>query len=146
MVLSAPRAADAALLGGPDAWAASLGDEFTDCSQWERAGEPDGYVWGVRRHVVYPGIRRLPESTEAGQWSSELGVPFHTARVETNVYVIELVCSDSYRPDRPWLHRPPHRRDRSRREDSARMTQPGGPGREDSNSTQSYGPDGMAWV
>ncbi|MEV0954031.1 hypothetical protein [Promicromonospora sp. NPDC050249] len=77
-----------------DTWAVSLGDEFTDYSQWERAGEPDGYVWGVRWHLLYPGIRLLPESTEARRWSSELGAPFHTARVETNAHVIELVFSD----------------------------------------------------
>ncbi|WP_369374454.1 hypothetical protein AB1046_08955 [Promicromonospora sp. Populi] len=77
-----------------DSWAVSLGDEFTDFSEWERAGEPDGYVWGVRWQALYPGIRLLPESTEAGHWSSELGVPFHTARVETNAHDIELVFSD----------------------------------------------------
>ncbi|MBE1875389.1 hypothetical protein [Myceligenerans pegani] len=77
-----------------DVWATSLGDEFTDHLAWERAGEPDGYVWGVRWQALYPGIRLLPESDEAARWASELGVPFHTARVETNAHDIELVFSD----------------------------------------------------
>src|SRR5215813_9134675 len=31
----------------PDVWRRSWGDEFTDMTAWEQAGEPDGYVWGV---------------------------------------------------------------------------------------------------
>ncbi|GAB4086188.1 hypothetical protein GCM10028784_28180 [Myceligenerans cantabricum] len=44
---------------------------------------------GPRGH----GSRRA-DPFEAARWASELGVPFHRARVETNAHDIELVFSD----------------------------------------------------
>lgn len=77
-----------------DVWPRSLGDEFIDYGEWCRAGEPEGYVWGVKWHGLYPGMRLMPDSDESQGWSAQLGVPFHEALIETDAHTITLVFSD----------------------------------------------------
>ena len=79
---------------GRDVWPRSLGDEFIDYEEWLRAGEPEGYVWGVKWQVLYPGMRLMPDSDETRSWSAQLGLPFHEVLIETNGHDITLVFSD----------------------------------------------------
>jgi hypothetical protein len=34
--------------------------------------------------VLYPGMKLVPDSTDAQRWSDELGLPFYEAAIETN--------------------------------------------------------------
>ena len=61
---------------------------------FDRGRDLDGYVWGVNWQVLYPGMKLLPQSVEADRWSSDLGLPFHEAIVETNGHDLSLVFSD----------------------------------------------------
>jgi hypothetical protein len=77
-----------------DVWARSLDDKFTDYETWRKSGEGEGYVWGVKWQGLYPGIRLLPGTAEAREWSEQLGRPFHEVLIETNGHNISLVFSD----------------------------------------------------
>jgi hypothetical protein len=77
-----------------DAWSRSLGDQFTDYEGWLRSGEPEGYVWGVKSQVLYPGMQLMPETDETRKWSAQLGLPFHEALIEMNGHNITLIFSD----------------------------------------------------
>lgn len=77
-----------------ESWRQSLGDELTDYDEWQRAGEPAGYVWGVKWHNLYPGMQLQPGTGETRQWSDVVGIPFHEVLIETNAHRITLVFSD----------------------------------------------------
>lgn len=77
-----------------DVWARSLHEIFTDHVEWLAAGSPEGYVWGVRWQMLYPGLTLLPPTPETQEWAARLGVPFHEALVETNAHTVSLVFSD----------------------------------------------------
>ena len=72
---------------------------------WKRSLDPrligpdleddvDGYFWGVRWQVLYPGMQLVVDSPEAARWSSEVGISFHEALVEGNGHQLSLVFSD----------------------------------------------------
>jgi hypothetical protein len=78
----------------PGTWQKSWTDEFIDYSAWKAAGEPDGFVWGVEWAEAYPGVETVRSSESAASWSQSLGKQMHSIRIETNAYVISLVCHD----------------------------------------------------
>jgi hypothetical protein len=78
----------------PDLWRQSWSDAFIDFAAWEKAGEPSGLVWGVECAEAYPGVEYVERSGSAGAWTEQVGKPMHAIRIETNAYVIELVCHD----------------------------------------------------
>jgi hypothetical protein len=78
----------------PETWRQSWSDEFISYSAWEQAGEPNGFVWGMEWAEAYPGVERVEASESVAAWSEALGKPMHGIRIETNAYVIELVCHD----------------------------------------------------
>ncbi len=57
----------------PDTWKRSLDERLVD---YEKGRDLDGYVWGVRWQVLYPGMKLVTGSTDAERWSRELGLPF----------------------------------------------------------------------
>jgi hypothetical protein len=75
----------------PEVWRASLDERLIDD---ETGRDLDGYVWGVKWQVLYPGMRLVDESEAADRWSRELGMPFHEAVIEANGHCIDLVFSD----------------------------------------------------
>ncbi|MGM1060086.1 YxiG-like protein [Saccharothrix sp. Mg75] len=75
----------------PQLWSRSLDDRLLDI---EQDGGPEGYVWGVRWQVLYPGAKLLPGTAETGAWSDRLGLPFHEAVIEANAHTLSLVFSD----------------------------------------------------
>lgn len=87
----------------PESWAVSLDERLID---YESGVELDGYVWGVKWHMLYPGARVLTKTPRAAQWSAALGIDFHEVEIETNAHKLHLVFSDlvvaevdpSYRP------------------------------------------------
>jgi hypothetical protein len=75
----------------PKTWKVSLDERLID---YDQGRDLDGYVWGVKYQVLYPGMQLVPDSAEASRWSRELGLPFHEATIETNGHNLSLVFSD----------------------------------------------------
>jgi hypothetical protein len=75
----------------PHVWARSLDERLID---YETGVNLDGYVWGVKWHVLYPGARVVPRSRTAQRWAKSLGLDFHEVEIETNAHKITLVFSD----------------------------------------------------
>ncbi len=78
----------------PDTWKVSWGDEFTSYSAWDRAGSPDGYVWGVESSDGYPGASLVADSPRAAVWSERLDRAMYEIQIETNAFLMKLVCHD----------------------------------------------------
>jgi hypothetical protein len=72
-------------------WRDSWSDEFLDYSAWERAGEPEGYVWGTNWSNAYPGLKAVKDSAPARAWSKSAGKPFHEITLETDRFFMRLV-------------------------------------------------------
>lgn len=75
----------------PHIWKQSLDERLVD---HEEGADLDGYVWGVKWQALYPGLTLVADSSDAQQWSHDLGLPFHEATIETNGHNISLVFSD----------------------------------------------------
>lgn len=75
-------------------WQASWDDVFTSYSDWERAGAPKGFVWGVNYANAYPGARLVEESPRASEWSERFGKQMHHAKIVTNTYSLDLIFHD----------------------------------------------------
>jgi hypothetical protein len=75
----------------PEIWKRSLDERLID---YERGRGLDGYVWGVKWQVLYPGMKLVQGSADAARWSRELGISFHEAAIRTNGHNISLVFSD----------------------------------------------------
>lgn len=77
-----------------EAWRDSWDEHFTDYAAWERAGEPDGFVWGVCWADAYPGMSYVEDSDRARRWSERLAREMHEVAIETNTFRLELVFHD----------------------------------------------------
>jgi hypothetical protein len=77
---------------GPDVWQRSWTDEFVSYADWEQAGSPGGFVWGVEFSDAYPGASRVADSPRALSWTENLGREMHEVHIETNAFLISLVC------------------------------------------------------
>jgi len=75
-------------------WQESWSDIFTDYSAWQRAGAPEGYVWGVCFSLAYPGATYVDNSAPAQEWANRLGKPMHEVRIETNAHNLCLIFHD----------------------------------------------------
>jgi hypothetical protein len=73
------------------AWRTSWDDSFIDYAAWERAGAPEGYVWGVEYMEAYPGGKLLDDSIDAAEWTNQIGAPMHEVVIETNGHRINLI-------------------------------------------------------
>ena len=92
-------------------WMASWDDIFIDYSAWERAGSPDGYVWGVCYAVAYPGAKYVENSILAREWATRLGKLMHEVRIETNGHNLGLIFHDLTvqelkESDEEWVKKP----------------------------------------
>jgi hypothetical protein len=72
-------------------WARSLDDRLID---FETAHEVDGYPWGSKWQIIYPGGTVIADSERARTWSVALGVDFHEVRLGLNAHDLTLVFSD----------------------------------------------------
>jgi hypothetical protein len=77
-----------------DTWRLSQDDLFVDHDAWLAAGSPRGFVWGVNRADAYPGLSYVANSSLAESWTARLGLDMHEVTVETNTFVLRLVCHD----------------------------------------------------
>ena len=74
-----------------DVWLKSWSDEFTDYERWTGAGKPDGYVWGTKWSVAFPGLRAVPESAQAAEWSRRLSKQMFETTLETDRFFLRLI-------------------------------------------------------
>lgn len=79
-----------------DVWQESWDDHFIEYAAWENAGAPSGFVWGVGSADAYPGLSYVPDSPLADSWTKRLGRDMHEVCVESNAFVLRLVCHDSH--------------------------------------------------
>jgi hypothetical protein len=75
-------------------WRQSWTNVYTDYSVWERAGHPEGYVWGVCYSLAYPGATYIEDSDLAREWTDRLGRPMHEVTIQTNGHNIGLIFHD----------------------------------------------------
>ena len=76
------------------AWCQSWDDTFIDYVEWQKNGEPEGYVWGVCWSMAYPGLRYIENSQLAARWSERHGKEMHEAELETNAFILRLIFHD----------------------------------------------------
>lgn len=79
-----------------DVWRTSWDDVFTDYAEWERAGHPDGYVWGTCWSLAYPGQTVTATSARAEEWSRRVGHAMVELNVETDRFSLMLVFHQVY--------------------------------------------------
>jgi hypothetical protein len=77
-----------------DVWPLSWDDHFTDYQAWERAGQPEGYVWGTCWALAYPGLQYVKSSPRAAEWTGRVGREMHEITLETNAYFLIIVFHD----------------------------------------------------
>jgi hypothetical protein len=75
----------------PEIWRQSLDERLID----HRTGvDLDGFVWGVKWQVLYPGATVVPDSPAARTWGEAIGIDFNEVRIQTNAHDLSLVFSD----------------------------------------------------
>jgi hypothetical protein len=77
-----------------EAWRYSWDDVFTDYQAWEAAGNPEGFVWGVKWADAYPGLSYVTDESLAAPWTERLAHDMHEVAIETNAFTLRLVCHD----------------------------------------------------
>jgi hypothetical protein len=77
-----------------EVWPRSWSDEFIDYAAWEKAGHPDGYVWGSNWSLAYPGLEAVVPSDVAANWSARVQHPMHEAVVTSERFRLRLVFHD----------------------------------------------------
>ena len=75
-------------------WKESWDDAFTNEEAYEKAGQPEGYFWGINYSTAYPGGKLLIDSVGARDWSLRLGKQMWEVRIETNAHNINLIFHD----------------------------------------------------
>jgi hypothetical protein len=84
-------------------WAKSLDPRLID---YDQGVDLDGYVWGVKWQVLYPGFEVVDDSTTAADWSQRMGFPLHEVRAATNGHHLRLVVTDLRVEPAPPGYRP----------------------------------------
>jgi len=77
-----------------DTLLASWDDCFIDYKEWEKAGEPKGYVWGTNWANAYPGFSNNDNSTKAKEWTERLGKVMKELSVKTEIFELNFVHHD----------------------------------------------------
>lgn len=72
----------------------SWDDIFIDFDKYEKAGGPDGYVWGTNFIGAYPGFKQIENSAKADEWTKRLGKQMHEAEVEGEIFRMNLIYFD----------------------------------------------------
>lgn len=72
----------------------SVDDVFIDYEQWEAAGSPEGYVWGVKWACAYPGWKYVLDSGRAAVWAEKFKAEMHEVLIETNAFALRLIFHD----------------------------------------------------
>ena len=69
----------------------SWDDLFIDFDKYEKAGGPEGYVWGSNHIGVYPGFTLVDNSPKANDWSEKLGKPMQEVQLEAEIFNMNFI-------------------------------------------------------
>ena len=69
----------------------SWDDLFIDFDKYEKAGGPEGYVWGSNHIGVYPGFSQVDNSKKAKEWSEQLGKPMIEVELEAEIFKMNFI-------------------------------------------------------
>ena len=64
---------------------------FIDFDKYEKAGGPEGYVWGSNHIGVYPGFSQVDNSKKAKEWSEQLGKPMIEVELEAEIFRMNFI-------------------------------------------------------
>ena len=72
----------------------SWNDVFINFEEYEKAGGPEGYVWGSNHIGVYPGFTLVENSPKARDWSEKLGKPMKELELEAEIFKMNFIFYD----------------------------------------------------
>lgn len=73
----------------------SISDDFVYAGpEYPDQVEPDGFIWGIREALAYPGLEYVDNGERAAYWSGKIGRKMHEVLLETNAYRLRLVFAD----------------------------------------------------
>ncbi len=72
----------------------SWDDLFIDFDKYEKAGGPEGYVWGSNHIGVYTGFSHVDNSQKAKDWSERLGKPMIEVELEAEIFKMDFILHD----------------------------------------------------
>jgi len=79
----------------PGTFRRSLPDDFVlSGPDYPEKDDPDGFIWGVRCAVAYPGLSYVEEGEGARKWSETLGMPMHEVLIRTNAFHLRLIFAE----------------------------------------------------
>lgn len=58
---------------------------------FERAGEPEGYVWGTNIIGAYPGFGQVNNSAKADEWSKRLNRTMQEVQLEAEIFKFNFI-------------------------------------------------------
>ncbi len=74
-----------------DVYRASLDERLIE---YESGKDSEGFVWGVKWSLLYPGWKLHTPSGKAQRWSERLGIDFHEVQIETDAFDITLTFAE----------------------------------------------------
>src|ERR1044072_6086725 len=81
-------------IAGQEILIQSWDDCFIDYKEFEKAGEPEGYVWGTNWANAYPGFSNVSNSLKANEWTKKLGKEMKELLVQSEIFKINLIYHD----------------------------------------------------
>lgn len=72
----------------------SWDDVFIDFDKYEKAGGPEGYVWGSNHIGIYPGFTLVDNSSKAKDWSEKIGKPMQEVELEAEIFTMNFIFHD----------------------------------------------------
>jgi hypothetical protein len=81
-------------LTGAETLIQSWDDIFIDIDTYEKAGAPEGYVWGSNHIGAYPGFTKFDNSPKAIEWTKKLGRQMNEVEVEGEIFRMNLIYHD----------------------------------------------------
>ncbi|MBC3540839.1 hypothetical protein ACFSC6_22130 [Rufibacter sediminis] len=82
------------IITGGETLLQSWDDCFTNMEEYEKAGEPEGYVWGTNWANAYPGFSVLENSRRAQDWALKLSKPMQEVQLEAEIMKFNFVFFD----------------------------------------------------
>lgn len=79
------------IITGSETILGSWDDCFIDINEYNKAGEPEGYVWGANWTSAYPGFSNVENSPKANVWTQKLKKTMSEVQVEADVMKMNLI-------------------------------------------------------